>query len=219
MAKLHRSKSANNPGRGKAKLVPTKLRIVSGEFRGRRISYNGDPATRPMKEKTREAVFSLLGGRLPETCALDLFGGTGILGMEAVSRGAKGAIILELMHKSVATMKETLEGLELNDRIRVQNVDTIRWLKNFELQQLRYAQPNCDWNLPWIVFVCPPYKLWVAESEKLVAGLGCLVEAAPSGSKIICETDKLFSVADSIDKLDWDVRHYDPAYISIAQVD
>ena len=59
------------------KFSPTKLRIVAGQMGGRKIVYSGDPAIRPMKEKTRESVFSLLGGYLYETFAVDLFGGTG----------------------------------------------------------------------------------------------------------------------------------------------
>ena len=210
-----RSKGSRRPT--PPKHASTKLRIVSGEFRGRKVTYHGDPATRPMKERTREAVFSLLGGKLADTCTLDLFGGTGVLALEAVSRGSQAAIILEFMHKAVNIIVDNLEELGLKDRIRVQNVDTLRWLKNFSATDLARALPDCDWSKPWIVFVCPPYRLWTAESEKLTSGLSLLMESCPAGSRIVCETDKSFDVTQALPDWEWDARFYDPATIAITR--
>ncbi len=60
------------------------LRIIGGQFRGRRLRYGGDPRTRPMKDRLREAVFNLIGPMVRGTHALDLFAGTGALGLEAL---------------------------------------------------------------------------------------------------------------------------------------
>ena len=76
---------------GKAPGKPSPLRIVGGKFRGRKLLYAGDDRVRPMKERVREAVFNLLGPAAKKKHAIDLFAGSGALGLEAISRGAAGA--------------------------------------------------------------------------------------------------------------------------------
>ena len=71
------------------------MRIVGGHFRGRKLSYTGDPRVRPMKDRVREALFNLLGPDVKGTFAIDLFGGTGALALEAISRGSSAALIIE----------------------------------------------------------------------------------------------------------------------------
>lgn len=191
------------------KQVATRLRIVAGELGGRKIDYNGDPATRPMKERTREAVFSLLGGYLYNTFAIDLFGGTGILAFESVSRGADRAIILELSRPAVTTMLASMEKLNLSDRIDVFNVDTLRWLRNLEMARVGWP------DLPWVVYCCPPYKMWTSDTQRLCAGLMDMYAASPVGSRIVCETERKFDLLAAMPDVEWDVRDYDPAKIAI----
>src|SRR4051794_22495694 len=71
------------------------LRIIGGSFRGRKLKYSGDIRTRPMKDRVREAVFNLLGKQIAGSHAIDLFAGTGALGLEALSRGAARATFIE----------------------------------------------------------------------------------------------------------------------------
>lgn len=191
------------------KLMPTRLRIVAGELGGRKIDYNGDPGTRPMKERTREAVFSLLGGYLYNTFAIDLFGGTGILAFESVSRGADQAIILEMSRPAVTTMLASMEKLGLSDRIEVFNVDTLRWLRNLDMARSTWP------DLPWVVYCCPPYKMWSTDSERLCAGLMAMYAASPEGSRIVCETERGFDIVAAMPNVTWDIRDYDPAKIAI----
>ncbi len=198
------------PGKGPQKNRPTKLRIVSGDMGGRKISYNGDPATRPMKQRTREAVFSLLGGKLPGTFAIDMFAGTGILAMESISRGSASGVALELARPAVRTIVGNLKDLNLGDRLQVQNVDTLRWLRHLDLQLVNFP------DVPWIVFCCPPYKLWINEGEKLCEGLAELYDSSPSGSQFVCETEK-YDICEQLPQIEWDVREYHPATISIAK--
>lgn len=195
----------------KRKPTPTRLRIVSGEFRGRKIAYNGDPATRPMKERTREAVFSLLGGKLDATFAVDLFGGTGILTMETVSRGAVGGLILELARSAVSTIVANLQLLGISDRVEVRNVDTLRWLRNAE--QHGAALPVA----PWVIFCCPPYRMWHASMPQLAEGLTQLVDASPPGSRLVCETEFDIDLPAAMPHFEWDIRKYSPALIGIAE--
>ncbi len=192
------------------KFSPTKLRIVAGQMGGRKIVYSGDPAIRPMKEKTRESVFSLLGGYLYETFAVDLFGGTGILAIESVSRGAERGVIFELSRPAVATIVDNLKLLRLETQIEVQNIDTLRWLKSIEANTKKWPQ------LPWVIYCCPPYRLWKEESQRLLAGVAELYAVAPPGSWLVCETEQDFDMAKELPDIAWDIRKYNPAYVAVA---
>ena len=79
------------------------LRIIGGRFRGRKLAYSGDPRTRPMKDRVREALFNLLGRAVEGKTAIDLFAGTGALAFEALSRGAARAVAIEL-HRPTARL-------------------------------------------------------------------------------------------------------------------
>lgn len=164
-----------------------------------------------MKERTREAVFSLLGGKFFDHFVVDLFAGTGILAFEAISRGASEAVLLELARPCISGMIETARDLGIDENVTVQNVDTLRWLKNIE--SIAAGWPD----VPWIIFCCPPYKLWVAESEKIYAGLSEIYRASPIGSQIICESDKTFDIESGMPSLNWDVRFYQPAFIGLCE--
>lgn len=190
------------------RLKPTLLRIVAGQLRSRRITYNGDPATRPMKEKTREAVFSVLGGYLNDTYCIDLFGGTGVLAFEAISRGSVGATILELSRPAINTMLDNMRVLKLTEHIELQNVDTLRWLKTAEFQTARL--PRC----PWVIFCCPPYAMWSKQEDRLLDGLNLLLQSAPVDSRLVCETLENYDLAGKMDQFQWDVRRYKPASVS-----
>ena len=71
------------------------LRIIGGRWRGRTIRYDGDPATRPMKDRVREAVFNRIGPAVRDKTVVDLFAGTGAMAFESLSRGSTNAILVE----------------------------------------------------------------------------------------------------------------------------
>lgn len=203
------------PSGGRVPAAPraaaSRLRIVAGDMGGRKIDYNGDPLTRPMKERTRESVFSLLGGYLHGTLTIDLFGGTGILAFESLSRGAERAIILELSRPAVTTILQNMQLLGVGERVEVFHVDTLRWLKNQQLARSGWP------DLPWVIFCCPPYRMWQAETERLCQGLLELYRAAPAESQLVCECESDFDLPAAMPEIDWDVRHYDPATIAVAR--
>ncbi|GIW96926.1 MAG: SAM-dependent methyltransferase [Pirellulaceae bacterium] len=204
-----RHRYPRKPARGSRRgWTPAKLRIVAGELGGRKIEYNGDPETRPMKERTREAVFSLLGGYLPDMLAIDLFSGTGILGFEAISRGASAGILLELSRTSVSHILQNAEKLRILDRVQVHHVDTLRWVRGGAVERL----PQ---HLPWVVFLCPPYRMWHEQTEALGNLLAAIFHAAPPHSQFICEADERFDLATTFPLFSWDMRHYPPARVGV----
>ncbi len=196
-------------GKKRVSFKATQLRIVAGTLGSRRIEYNGDPDTRPMKEKTREALFSLLGGYLNNTYAIDLFAGTGVLGFEAISRGASGALLLEYSRPTVSTLLANMRSLDLGERVQIQNVDTLRWLRS-AVEGTSHLPRQ-----PWVVFCCPPYSMWKKQTSQLSGGLINLRNCAPDDSRFVCETEVDFDLAAYLPNWTMDVRDYKPARIWI----
>ncbi|MFO1066436.1 MAG: RsmD family RNA methyltransferase [Pirellulales bacterium] len=187
------------------------MRIVAGEMRGRLIIYNGDPSIRPMKDRTRESVFNLIGGDLSGMIAIDLFAGTGALGLESVSRGAVRAILLELNRAAIGTIIENTGTLGIADRVEIHNVDTLRWFKYLDTTTKAWQ------GHPWVVFCCPPYRMWHSELEKIREGLLTLLQLSPPGSLFVAETEQDFDLAQTLPEFDWDIREYKPAYVGVAE--
>ncbi len=110
-----RPKRTNTGGGGRAKggdVGPvTGLRIIGGEFRHRHLHYSGDLRTRPMKDRLREAIFNLIGPEIRGKHAIDLFAGTGALGLEAISRGAARATLIEQHHPTAESDSREHRGI------------------------------------------------------------------------------------------------------------
>ena len=90
-----RSKKLGRTRQLKEASMQTKLRIIGGKYGGRQIQYSGEQRTRPMKNRVREAMFNLVGPWVKGTYTIDLFAGTGAVGLESVSRGSVGATLIE----------------------------------------------------------------------------------------------------------------------------
>lgn len=120
------------------------MRIVAGELKGRRLhSPPGDSAAvRPTSDRARETLFAILG-RISGVRALDLFCGTGALGIEAVSRGADSAVLVD---KDVKLARLNVEELGIANRCELQRADAIRYLEGTDE---RFGLILCD----------PPYRL------------------------------------------------------------
>jgi 16S rRNA (guanine966-N2)-methyltransferase len=102
------------------------VRIIAGEFKGRVIEEPKDTRVRPTTEKVREAWFSILGERIAGASVLDLFAGSGALGLEALSRGAARVEFVELLPRSIAALKANVAALEVNERVRIRRGDALR---------------------------------------------------------------------------------------------
>jgi 16S rRNA (guanine966-N2)-methyltransferase len=108
------------------------VRITAGEFKGRRIKPPGDKRVRATTEKVREAWFNILGPRLRGTRVLDLFAGSGALGLEALSRGAAAVDFVEVSNKSADTIRANAEKLGVEERVRVYRGDALRFAGRLE---------------------------------------------------------------------------------------
>ncbi|MCU0960290.1 MAG: RsmD family RNA methyltransferase [Pirellulaceae bacterium] len=189
------------------------LRIIGGSLRGRPIAYTGDPRTRPMKQRVREAVFNLVGHRVVGTHALDLFAGTGALAWEALSRGAVRATLIERHFPTVRLIRQNAAALGLADRVSVVAGDAFVWAP-----QLPATPPLCEAALPWLLFCAPPYSLYVGEAPALMALLSALASRAPNQSVFVVEADERFDPALLPASCQWDIRGYPPAVIAVGDV-
>src|SRR6185436_9098656 len=127
------------------------MRIVAGKWRGRRIKAPPDLSVRPTADRVREAWMSIVGPALPDARVVDLFAGSGALGLEALSRGAAHADFVEKDPRSLRVLRENADRLDAGEAIGVFRQDVFRFLA--DLGDARYD----------IAFVDPPYDLGLAE--------------------------------------------------------
>ena len=148
------------------------MRIIAGAFKGRRLApVKG--RTRPTAAKVREAVFNILGPAVVGVRVLDLFAGTGALGIEAMSRGATAAVFVEDHPEAVKALRRNLEELGLQGQTRVWPLPVAAALKNLAAQGERFG----------LAFLDPPYGGGTA-----MAALNVLAELnllAPGASVVV----------------------------------
>ena len=186
----------------------TRLRIIGGTWRGRQIRYSGDPVTRPMKDNIRESVFNLIGGWIPGKLVIDLFAGTGAIGLEALSRGAVHAILVERHFATAKLIEQNVRDLDATSQTTVVMSDTFFWSRQF-LKQSPPASP------PWAIFCSPPYSLYAERADDMLELIRSLWEAAPPASVFVVEADARFDSNSLPDPDSWRVREYNPAIIHV----
>jgi 16S rRNA (guanine966-N2)-methyltransferase len=143
------------------------MRIISGEFGGRRLVAPKGDIARPTQDRVREAWFSILGDAVEGARVLDLFAGSGALGLESLSRGAASVEFVEKARQSLEALERNVASLGVEGRARIRKGDALKFAET--LQAEAYD----------IVFADPPYDL--GAGPKLVA----LFRARPF-SRILC---------------------------------
>jgi 16S rRNA (guanine966-N2)-methyltransferase len=193
-------------GRGDAPQA-AELRIIGGVHARRKLHYVGDPRTRPMKDRVREAVFNLVGPAVKGTHAIDLFAGTGALGLEAISRGAARATFFERHFPTADCIRGNISALRVEEACQVVAADTF----------LAFRRERDLGAAPWLVFCSPPYDFYVDRLDEMLALLRTLVGRAPPGSILVVEADARFDCDSLPGELRWDVREYPPARIAVGR--
>jgi 16S rRNA (guanine966-N2)-methyltransferase len=158
-----------------------------------------------MKDRVREAVFNLLGAQVAGSHAIDLFAGTGALGLETLSRGAARATFIERHLPTAKLIEQNIAALGVGDRAAVIFGDAFSW-------SAAYQQDNA---MPLTVFCSPPYDFYVERQQPMLDLVARWVEIAPAGSQIVVEADERFDKRSLPDAEQWDVREYPPAVIAI----
>jgi 16S rRNA (guanine(966)-N(2))-methyltransferase RsmD len=181
------------------------LRIIGGTLRHRKLQYSGDMRTRPMKDRVREAVFNLLGPQIKGTHAIDLFAGTGALGLEAISRGAERATMIERHLPTAKLIEQNAEALDVAEQVEVVFGDAFGW-----------SEAYCA-GVPGVVtvFCSPPFDFYVERKEQMLALIARWTCDALPGSQVVVEADERFDFSSLPQRERWDVREYFPAVVGI----
>lgn len=146
------------------------MRVISGSARGRRLISPEGFDVRPTTDKVKESVFNIIQFELENACVLDLFAGSGQLGIEALSRGAACAVFVDASKKSLDTVKKNIETTGFQSRSKIVCSDAFAFLS------------SCSGKFD-IVFLDPPYEKGLCERA-----FGYLPPRLSSGAVVICET-------------------------------
>jgi 16S rRNA (guanine966-N2)-methyltransferase len=153
------------------------VRILSGALRGRTLPYRASSGLRPTGDKVRKALFDTLAGALEDRNVLDLFGGTGALGFEALSGGAARVTFVEKDRVRSERILAAAQALGVAERVRVMRADALEALKRLAAERDAFD----------IVFLDPPYDSDLGAAALAVLGASPLVG---DGSIVILESRK-----------------------------
>ncbi|MDO4550512.1 MAG: RsmD family RNA methyltransferase [Planctomycetia bacterium] len=185
-------------------VIPVGMRIIGGEFGGRKIAYAGDRRVRPMKDRVREAIFNLIHMRVKDSYIIDLFGGTGALALESLSRGAKAATICEQHFPTARVITDNVKLLNVEARVCVRPGDVFLWNKR---------NPVLPQDIPWTVFCCPPYRFFQERTQDVYDLLESLIRRAPDKSLFVVEADTQFNWMEFNVLGEWEIHAYPPAVV------
>lgn len=174
------------------------IRIVAGTLRGRRITVVVNDELRPTPQRVRESFFSILGNAIPGRPFIDVFAGTGVVGIEAISRGATLATFLEKDPKSAADILRYLRDFDVFDKGLVLRTDVYRWAE-------RWIPPV---DKPLNLFLSPPFKDFEDKMPEFVKLIRLLWDKLPDESVMTIQGENEFPI-DQIPEIEaYDYRKY-----------
>ena len=169
------------------------IRIVAGSLRGRKVVCNHSAELRPTPQMVREAFFSILGNAIPDRIFIDLFAGTGVVGMEALSRDAKQSLFVERDFQLAQDIEKHLRAFDLSRQAKLFRTDAYRWVA-------AWMAPKEPVN----VFLSPPFADLTDKTNDLLSAIETLKEKVAEDSIIVVQTEH----GSPVDELlkDWEVR-------------
>jgi 16S rRNA (guanine966-N2)-methyltransferase len=178
------------------------MRVVGGAFRGRPLSAPRGRATRPTADRVREALFSILADVTGDT-VLDLFAGSGALAIEAISRGATHATLVDSSQAAIVAIRRNVAALEIPAEILHQRA--LPFLRNASTYARQYD----------LVFLDPPYGQAAALGPELAKGL---MPVLTPGARVVIESDRRAPLKLAL-PASCDERRYGDTLIQIFQLD
>jgi 16S rRNA (guanine966-N2)-methyltransferase len=155
-----------------------RMRIIGGDRRGKKLRSVPGGHIRPTSNRLRETIFNVIAGRVPDAVALDMFAGTGALGIEALSRGARLCVFIDKDPRSIDLIRENVRSCGFEKQAQLIRLDIAR-----HLSRVKKVFPACD-----LVFMDPPYErdfvnpalASLAESRCLAPGAVVVAEHSPA---------------------------------------
>lgn len=171
------------------------MRVIAGTAKGTKLNSIDDISTRPTLDRVKEPLFSIIQNNIVESNVLDLFAGSGALGIESLSRGSKHCTFCDKSYKSIQMLKENIQKVRMQEKSTILNID---YKKCLDEQKEKFD----------IIFIDPPYKMDIAiDSVKRIIELELLAK----DGIIIIETDEEERERKELEKIDlelYDVRKY-----------
>ena len=173
------------------------IRIVAGTLRGRKVGCVVTEHLRPTPQMVREAYFSILGNAIPDRPFVDIFAGTGVIGIEAISRGASATHFIERDPQFAKDIEGCLREFGLTRQTKLYRTDAYRWIA-------AWIAPKEPVN----VFLSPPFADLSEKTGDLLAALKLLQEKVAEDSVIVVQTERGSPLDDAEFMKNWEVRQY-----------
>ena len=165
------------------------MRVIAGKFRSRRLSAPPGSSTRPTSDRLRETLFNVVGEAVQDSVWLDLFAGTGAVGIEALSRGARTVYFVESSRQAAAVIRRNLGSLNIEDGFEVIEREAAQAVRMLDSQAVA-----CDF-----CFLDPPYRK--AGDYEEILGFLSQSRLLHAGTVVIAEHDKHFDPGDGFGAL------------------
>ena len=174
------------------------MRVISGTARGTKLNSIDELTTRPTLDRVKESLFNIINSKIDDSIVLDLFSGSGAIGIEFLSRGCRTAYLCDNSNKAINMIRQNLEKTRLQENAEVVNKDYKRCLQDLANKNIKFD----------IIFIDPPYKDNIAvDSVQMILSL----ELLKKDGIIVIETDEKDREIDNLKKLDiqvYDIRKY-----------
>lgn len=166
------------------------MRIISGKARGTKLYTLDSMNTRPTLDRVKESIFNIIQSEIEDAIVLDLFAGSGAIGLEMLSRGAQKAILCDKSKDAIEIIKKNIEKTHMNQKAEVYNLDFNSCLEKIKNQKFN------------LIYIDPPYNTdYIAQSLKKITELDIIKQEG----KIILETDDEQRILKEIENIDVEI--------------
>jgi len=166
------------------------MRIISGKARGTKLYTLDGTATRPTLDRVKESLFNIIQNDIEDSTVLDLFSGSGAIGLEFLSRGAKRAVLCDISKDAIKIIKQNVQKTHFEEKVEVYNMEFTKLVERLQNQKFD------------IIYIDPPYATdFIKISlEKIIE-----YELVNENTKIIVETDDETRILNQIEKMDVEI--------------
>ena len=162
------------------------MRIISGKARGTKLFTLDGLDTRPTLDRVKESLFNIINEEIQDATVLDLFSGSGAIGLEFASRGARKVYLCDNSKKAMEIIKKNIEKTHFENFVETYNCDFKEALKKLDNEKIN------------IIYIDPPYETdYIKQSLEILSSMNCINE----NTLIICETDEMQRILNDIKDL------------------